>query len=63
MNISSLTTARLDMQRALDEVKGRYAEVPKSWADFTLEQRRDAIDEVIREGGQWQGLIPESGMK
>ena len=35
--------------KSLDEVKGRYAEVPKSWADFTLEQRRDAIDEVIRE--------------
>jgi len=35
--------------KSLDEVKGRYAEVPKSWADFTVEQRRDAIDEVIRE--------------
>ena len=35
--------------KSLDEVKGRYAEVPKSWVDFTLEQRRDAIDEVIRE--------------
>lgn len=35
--------------KSLDDVKGRYAEVPKSWADFTLEQRRDAIDEVIRE--------------
>ena len=35
--------------KSLEEVKGRYAEVPKSWADFTLEQRRDAIDEVIRE--------------
>ena len=35
--------------KSLDEVKGRYAEVPKSWSDFTLEQRRDAIDEVIRE--------------
>jgi hypothetical protein len=35
--------------KSLGEVKGRYAEVPKSWADFTLEQRRDAIDEVIRE--------------
>lgn len=33
----------------LEDVKGRYAEVPKSWTDFTLEQRRDAIDEVIRE--------------
>lgn len=33
----------------LEQVRGRYAEVPKSWADFTLEQRRDAIDEVIRE--------------
>lgn len=35
--------------KSLDEVKGRYAEVPKSWADFTVEQRKDAIDEVIRE--------------
>ena len=35
--------------KSLEEVRGRYAEVPKSWADFTLEQRRDAIDEVIRE--------------
>jgi hypothetical protein len=35
--------------KSLDDVNGRYAEVPKSWADFTLEQRRDAIDEVIRE--------------
>lgn len=35
--------------KSLDEVKGRYAEVPKSWADFTIEQRKDAIDEVIRE--------------
>jgi len=35
--------------KSLGEVKGRYAEVPKSWADFTVEQRRDAIDEVIRE--------------
>ena len=35
--------------KSLDDVKGRYAEVPKSWTDFTLEQRRDAIDEVIRE--------------
>ena len=35
--------------KSLDDVVGRYAEVPKSWADFTLEQRRDAIDEVIRE--------------
>jgi hypothetical protein len=33
----------------LEQVRGRYAEVPKSWADFTVEQRRDAIDEVIRE--------------
>jgi len=35
--------------KSLDDVKGRYAEVPKSWADFTIEQRKDAIDEVIRE--------------
>jgi hypothetical protein len=35
--------------KSLDEVNGRYAEVPKSWADFTVEQRKDAIDEVIRE--------------
>jgi len=35
--------------KSLDDVVGRYAEVPKSWSDFTLEQRRDAIDEVIRE--------------
>jgi hypothetical protein len=35
--------------KSLDDVKGRYAEVPKSWADFTVEQRKDAIDEVIRE--------------
>lgn len=35
--------------KSLEGVKGRYAEVPKSWTDFTLEQRRDAIDEVIRE--------------
>jgi len=35
--------------KSLDEVKGRYAEVPKSWADFTVEQRKAAIDEVIRE--------------
>ena len=32
-----------------EQVRGRYAEVPKSWADFTVEQRKDAIDEVIRE--------------
>lgn len=35
--------------KSLEKVKGKYAEVPKSWTDFTLEQRRDAIDEVIRE--------------
>ena len=35
--------------KTLEGIEGRYAEVPKSWADFTLEQRRDAIDEVIRE--------------
>ena len=40
---------RIKEVKSLEQVKGRYAEVPKSWADFTLEQRRDAIDEVIRE--------------
>jgi len=27
----------------------RYAEVPKSWAQFTLEERKMAIDMVIKE--------------
>ena len=40
---------RIKEVKSLDEVQGRYAEVPKSWADFTVEQRRDAIDEVIGE--------------
>ena len=40
---------RIKEVKSLEQVKGRYAEVPKSWADFTLDQRKDAIDEVIRE--------------
>ena len=35
--------------RSLDEVKGKYAEVPKSWVDFTRDQRKEAIDWVIKE--------------
>jgi len=35
--------------RSLDEVRGRYAEVPKSWSEFTKEQRAEAIDMVIAE--------------
>ena len=33
----------------LEQVRGRYAEVPKSWADFSLDQRKEAIDMVIAE--------------
>jgi hypothetical protein len=40
---------RIKEVKSLDEVKGRYAEIPKSWSDFTIDQRKDAIDEVIRE--------------
>ena len=35
--------------KTLDEVKGKYAEVPKSWADFTRDERKEAIDWVIKE--------------
>lgn len=35
--------------KTLDEVKGKYAETPKSWTDFTRDERKEAIDEVIRE--------------
>ena len=44
-----IDNGKLRSVKNLDEVKGRYAEIPKSWVDFTLEQRKDAIDEVIRE--------------
>jgi hypothetical protein len=35
--------------KTLEGVEGRYAEVPKSWADFTRDQRKAAIDWVIKE--------------
>ena len=35
--------------KTLDEVVGRYAEVPKSWTDFTRDERKEAIDMVIKE--------------
>jgi methionine salvage enolase-phosphatase E1 len=40
---------RIRHVKTLDEVKGKYAEVPKSWADFTRDQRKEAIDWVIKE--------------
>lgn len=35
--------------KTLEGVEGRYAEVPKSWADFTRDERKEAIDWVIKE--------------
>ena len=35
--------------KTLEGVEGRYAEVPKSWADFTLDERTLAIDLVSKE--------------
>lgn len=35
--------------KTLEGVEGRYAEVPKSWTQFTLEERKMAIDMVIKE--------------
>jgi len=35
--------------KTLDEVKGKYAETPKSWTDFTRDERKEAIDWVIKE--------------
>ena len=35
--------------KTLDEVSGRYAEVPKSWTQLSREERARAIDWVIKE--------------
>ena len=35
--------------KTLEGIEGRYAEIPKSWAQFTLEERKMAIDLVIKE--------------
>jgi hypothetical protein len=35
--------------KTLEGVEGRYAEVPKSWSDFTRDERKEAIDWVIKE--------------
>lgn len=40
---------RIRHVKTLDEVKGKYAEVPKSWVDFTRDQRKEAIDWVVKE--------------
>ena len=40
---------RIRHVKTLDEVKGKYAETPKSWADFTRDERKEAIDWVIKE--------------
>jgi hypothetical protein len=59
--------------KTLEGVEGRYAEVPKSWADFTLDERKMAIDLVIKEANlagvnskKWDEIITgmmEEGIK
>ena len=40
---------KVKRSKTLEGVEGRYAEIPKSWTQFTLEERKMAIDMVIKE--------------
>ena len=64
---------KVKRSKTLEGIEGRYAEVPKSWAQFTLEERKMAIDLVIKEANlagvnskKWDEIITgmmEEGIK